>query len=214
MLLPALNQARERARSTSCISNLKQLGLATGMYANDYNGFLVDTKESSGHTKWLCAGLRPYLGENAMDADFLVAGKTIMICPSEIVPAGTQKFLSGYTVTQQWYNSPSTPANAGTWGTTINGVFQVNRLSRVKSGGILLVPMPLTQLNWGPTLATATGYAMRSGTVTPQGNIKAVNMTDYLPFRHVGRDNLLMNDLRVSTQRIGLQVDVDFRINQ
>ena len=35
MLLPALNSARERARSTSCISKLKQIGLAQLSYAND-----------------------------------------------------------------------------------------------------------------------------------------------------------------------------------
>ena len=32
MLLPALQQARERAYSTSCISNLKQLGIGFQMY--------------------------------------------------------------------------------------------------------------------------------------------------------------------------------------
>ena len=35
MLLPALNAARERARSISCISNLKQQGTGFIMYAND-----------------------------------------------------------------------------------------------------------------------------------------------------------------------------------
>ena len=33
MLLPALSQARERARSATCISNLKQLGLGFAQYA-------------------------------------------------------------------------------------------------------------------------------------------------------------------------------------
>ncbi|MCM8830362.1 MAG: DUF1559 domain-containing protein [Candidatus Omnitrophica bacterium] len=41
MLLPALSQARERARSAVCVNNLKQAGLAINMYAMDYDGFLV-----------------------------------------------------------------------------------------------------------------------------------------------------------------------------
>jgi len=38
MLLPALNQAREKARRANCLSNLKQLGLGIAMYADNYNG--------------------------------------------------------------------------------------------------------------------------------------------------------------------------------
>jgi prepilin-type N-terminal cleavage/methylation domain-containing protein/prepilin-type processing-associated H-X9-DG protein len=37
MLLPALSKAREKARQASCQSNLKQIGLAIGMYMIDYN---------------------------------------------------------------------------------------------------------------------------------------------------------------------------------
>src|SRR5437868_10791389 len=37
ILFPVFAQARERARAISCISNLKQMGLATMMYAQDYD---------------------------------------------------------------------------------------------------------------------------------------------------------------------------------
>ena len=41
MLLPALNKARERAKTTSCLSNQKQLGMANGLYAVDYQDYCV-----------------------------------------------------------------------------------------------------------------------------------------------------------------------------
>lgn len=38
ILFPVLSQAREAAKSTTCISNMKQLGLAHLMYKDDYDG--------------------------------------------------------------------------------------------------------------------------------------------------------------------------------
>ena len=37
MLLPALNRARNTAHNVSCLSNLKQLGLAFNLYADTYD---------------------------------------------------------------------------------------------------------------------------------------------------------------------------------
>jgi prepilin-type processing-associated H-X9-DG protein len=39
LLLPALATAREKARRVSCMSNLKQLGVAAASYTGDYNGY-------------------------------------------------------------------------------------------------------------------------------------------------------------------------------
>ena len=41
MLLPALNKARESARASNCLSNLKQTGLVQSMYANDFDGWIL-----------------------------------------------------------------------------------------------------------------------------------------------------------------------------
>ena len=40
MLLPALAKAREKARTISCVSNQKQVGLEFHMYANEYDGMI------------------------------------------------------------------------------------------------------------------------------------------------------------------------------
>jgi len=40
LLLPALSRAKERARRTACLSNLRQLLVATHLYAGDHDGLL------------------------------------------------------------------------------------------------------------------------------------------------------------------------------
>ncbi|MFA7231579.1 MAG: DUF1559 domain-containing protein [Victivallaceae bacterium] len=39
MLLPALNKAREKARSIQCMNNLKQCGISMAGYGNDWNSY-------------------------------------------------------------------------------------------------------------------------------------------------------------------------------
>lgn len=41
MLLPALSKARAKARSISCVNNLKQIGLGSIMYSDDNDDFFV-----------------------------------------------------------------------------------------------------------------------------------------------------------------------------
>jgi prepilin-type N-terminal cleavage/methylation domain-containing protein/prepilin-type processing-associated H-X9-DG protein len=50
LLLPALAQAKAKAKATQCLNNLKQVGLATAMYAHDYEGRL--TLEAAGTNSW------------------------------------------------------------------------------------------------------------------------------------------------------------------
>ena len=41
ILFPVFSQAREKARQTSCLSNMRQMGLAIAMYRQDYDGVNV-----------------------------------------------------------------------------------------------------------------------------------------------------------------------------
>ncbi|MCX8082731.1 MAG: DUF1559 domain-containing protein, partial [bacterium] len=67
MFLPALSQARERARQSVCINNLKQIGLALHMYISDYNEFIPRSVEdilTGGWNENWHMKLYPYLGPN------------------------------------------------------------------------------------------------------------------------------------------------------
>src|ERR1039457_1906492 len=63
LLLPALARAQEKARRIGCINNLKQMGLGSFMYANDYKGVLTGTTNYySDNDNWLYAGYVKALG--------------------------------------------------------------------------------------------------------------------------------------------------------
>jgi prepilin-type N-terminal cleavage/methylation domain-containing protein/prepilin-type processing-associated H-X9-DG protein len=92
MLLPALARAKSRAHSVNCISNLRQIGLAMNMYAEDANGILPGTSHSSLSNSWVYS-LAPYIAN--VDK--------IRICPTDkkreerLLNRGTSYIMNEYT---------------------------------------------------------------------------------------------------------------------
>ena len=52
ILMPALHRAREQGKRACCLSNLKQLQLAWTMYADDFNGKIVNGSADWGDNPW------------------------------------------------------------------------------------------------------------------------------------------------------------------
>jgi prepilin-type N-terminal cleavage/methylation domain-containing protein/prepilin-type processing-associated H-X9-DG protein len=87
MLLPALSMAREQARQTSCISNLKQMGLATIAYTVDYNGWFPRKNDGSEDIAWKLY-IVPYLDPTVDSIGDARLGRGVFRCPSwKINPA-------------------------------------------------------------------------------------------------------------------------------
>ena len=84
MLLPALSKARDFAKSAVCAGNFKQIGLATSMYQNDYNGYFPGEVP---HYSW-SARWKEKIGYLYMhvklNASYRIADweKTALHCPS------------------------------------------------------------------------------------------------------------------------------------
>lgn len=56
MLLPALSRAKDQARTIECLSNLKQIGVAITMYANDFQDRLIPAEYNSRNTGQVADG--------------------------------------------------------------------------------------------------------------------------------------------------------------
>lgn len=75
ILFPVFAQAREKARQTTCVSNLKQLGTATLLYAQDYDGFMHGStmpKNRNGKSQTWFQALCPTYASNVQ----------ALLCPS------------------------------------------------------------------------------------------------------------------------------------
>jgi prepilin-type N-terminal cleavage/methylation domain-containing protein/prepilin-type processing-associated H-X9-DG protein len=76
ILFPVFAQARDKARAASCLSNMKQLGIAMNMYSQDYDGSLMQTTQEDPILKinWSWVS-QPY-----------VKNLGIFVCPSDPAP--------------------------------------------------------------------------------------------------------------------------------
>jgi len=117
MLLPALSNAKDRARITQCLNNAKQMGLATYLYVNDNTDCYpcgVDIKNDNtwaSPTAWHFL-LLPHLGGNTN------SGSRSYICPSDSagasqtypLPPGYIRFQMDYRANAYMFRATNKPA--------------------------------------------------------------------------------------------------------
>jgi len=169
MLLPALTQARERARSIKCVSNLKQLGLAHDMYANDFDDYLSPMRSSS---RWSGRVWSQILWDSSYVVNF-----SQLLCPSQKsmtppVNAAKPTDTEFYEQTSYGLNGDTFtngPSDTNYWGGYCKTGIRRNILAQVRGRS--------TDLLWVHDSRNALGGA--------------ADMGGYIRFRHLGYCNLL-----------------------
>ena len=162
ILLPALNSARERGRSASCLNNLKQNGMAAMQYAGDNNDVLplkiqdavnaTDAKSCHSHST-LSGGLVLgflNIGRQVDPGKGYLADYSTLICPTagnpRIMPPGNtsfndmRKFSGGYGVPYGYQYHPYADDivnRAGIIGDVVTS--SILNLKKVKSHSKVLV---------------------------------------------------------------------------
>jgi prepilin-type N-terminal cleavage/methylation domain-containing protein/prepilin-type processing-associated H-X9-DG protein len=190
ILFPVFAKARERAKTTTCLSNLKQLGTALIMYNDDSNQRLPgNTNDLAGTGKPL--GWRaPDAGRNWAESIFpYVKSLDVYVCPSG-VPR------------QQVMNEDGSYGNAGTnmskvsgaGNTTylLNGVVEDKTINQIKN------PAGLVYLQEMTAICSTAQIRPR-----PTGSLRVYDSVDYYIFSysHDRGGNLLFCDGHAKYQR-------------
>jgi prepilin-type N-terminal cleavage/methylation domain-containing protein/prepilin-type processing-associated H-X9-DG protein len=129
ILFPVFAQAREKARAISCVSNVKQIGTASLMYAEDYDETLVPAGNRYAHQDIPCAGAQVDNNGFNNNSNFnsnprawvdwevplapYVKNTQIYICPDAV-----QFGCSGYAMNTDSSDDdfPGAPSPPGVWG--------------------------------------------------------------------------------------------------
>ena len=129
MLLPALNKARNQARKSSCMSNLKQLGSGTIMYSTDYSDYLPYC-DGTNYSSLQWHKLAPYVGADnskikfvtgmgklpsGADSRYMYPNGKVFYCPAINQSTGAAPSTLAYTTTTyttNWYTLRMEHTNA------------------------------------------------------------------------------------------------------
>ncbi len=107
ILFPVFSQAREKARSIACLSNLKQIGTATQMYLQDYDErifFRASTASPSvsrsGAVVPSAGALLPVYWWNALMP--YIKNNQVFACPSDAGPTASKDIVGQLTIRRSY----------------------------------------------------------------------------------------------------------------
>ncbi|MBU0610273.1 MAG: prepilin-type N-terminal cleavage/methylation domain-containing protein [Armatimonadetes bacterium] len=164
ILFPVFAKAREKARQSSCLSNMKQLGLAQLQYVQDYDETFVLVVQYPGTwTNYFPTLLTPY-----------VKNDQIWICPSRMGPYATPAYVKGayphYGMTCSFFRACRPPAASGC------------------RGGVPLTLGKIDQPAQTPLQTESTPY--NDGSVPSYGSYRVANDRYQLYPHNEGRNTL------------------------
>lgn len=137
MLLPALGRAQKRAYGTRCLSNLKQIGLAAGMYTSDNKDVFPAITKVNGYI--------PNVWQLLVENRYLTAN--LLHCKA-VGEAGSGNFGVS-PATTAWWPSASLPRTY-LWESTA-GLWHASDFALVRSSGVTVKLL-------GRTLLVVCGY--------------------------------------------------------
>ncbi len=106
MLLPSLNQARERARAISCLGNLKQQGVIISQYCDTGNEYYPFASNASGYGDFAS---HPYWPTQLKNAGLVQGHKEDKNYPECTIPGGKTTKPTGI------WACPNAPAFLNSW---------------------------------------------------------------------------------------------------
>ena len=142
MLLPALNKARDKAKSVNCKNNLKQIGNAVTMYQAEWDGFFPGIMTGS---SIFFSNLKPYIGNKFI----------IYWCPSDFIRKGTSNEKFSYA--QNYYLRHDVTFGTGRKIHTLKNISSVVYLMDGQDYGTTRLGWPVTMdVNTYPFKTTGT----------------------------------------------------------
>ena len=166
MLLPALQQARNKAMATTCINNLKELNSALFNYADDNKGFAPTGKYSSNymfHDIRNFGTIAPYVG--VTETNHTAPPPKLAICPK-----GRRDFNSQPHAQYTANNTPNFSYSINYFTSQATGQY----FQKFNTGGHLS-----TRLNWGEIGDFRCLGLNPPSSITGGANISGINCLSY-----------------------------------
>ena len=113
MLLPALNQAREKALITSCVNIMKQAGMAEAMYSSDKDDFLVPGRDNANNWEKCLNVYSPSLFSRRARTAAGTVYAAIPLCPKSMPEQGQPMSLGTISKIEFWSSSGGVNASQG-----------------------------------------------------------------------------------------------------